>query len=174
MLSAKLEAILFASGEPLYINDIKKILQIRDIEPVILELESKLRDRGITLLKLDKKLQLCAKPEYADVVRLALEERKEHKLSKSALEVLVVTAYYQPITKAKIGKIRGVDSVNTVKGLCTKGFLETCGRLDVIGKPRLYRTTDKFLRVFGIEKLAELPDISEFATRQTEIAGDVC
>jgi segregation and condensation protein B len=136
-------------------------------EESVMEACRQLRDkyvyeqRGIRLVFLDKAVQLCSAPEYADIIRLALETRRQPKLSQQALEVLAVIAYFQPVTKTYIEQVRGVDSAYTVGLLQEKGLIETCGRLDVPGRPLLYRTTPAFLRTFGISSLDELPQLPD-------------
>ena len=97
--------------------------------------------------------------DYADVIRKAFEIRKTAKLSQPALEVLTIIAYYQPTTRAYIDQVRGVDSSYTVGLLLERGLIEECGRLQVPGRPRLYRTTKKFLRDFHLGSLEEMPEM---------------
>ena len=103
--------------------------------------------------------QLCSAPEYGDAVRKAFEIRKSAKLSQPALEVLTIIAYFQPTTRAYVDQVRGVDSSYTVGLLLDRKLIEECGRLQVPGRPHLYRTTKEFLRVFHISSLEELPEI---------------
>ena len=115
--------------------------------------------RGIRLVRMEDSYQLCSSPDYADVIRKAFEIRKTAKLSQPALEVLTIIAYYQPTTRAYIDQVRGVDSSYTVGLLLERGLIEECGRLQVPGRPRLYRTTKKFLRDFHLGSLEELPEM---------------
>jgi len=117
--------------------------------------------RGIRLVRLDNALQLCSSPEYADYIRLALETRKPPQLTQPATEVLAIIAYFQPVTRAYIEQVRGVDSSYTVGLLQDRGLIEPCGRLAVPGRPVLYRTTKDFLRVFSISSLEELPELPD-------------
>ena len=164
-IEGALEGILFASGEPVAINRIAGVLAV-DTE-IIVDVATRLADkysferRGIRLIRIDDSLQLCSSPEYADYIRMALETRKPPQLTQPALEVLAVVAYFQPVTRAYIDQVRGVDSAYTVSILSDRGFIEPCGRLAVPGRPVLYRTTATFLRTFGIESLAELPELPE-------------
>lgn len=160
-----IEAVLFASGEPV---PIKRFCMLLDkSEKEILDAAKKLADdyvfhqRGIRLLRLENSLQLCSAPEYHDYIRMALETRKPPKMSAAAIEVLAIAAYHQPVTRAYIEQIRGVDSSYTVGVLTERGLIEPCGRLDVPGRPVVYRTTAEFLRVFGLSSLDELPKLSE-------------
>ena len=115
--------------------------------------------RGMRLVRMEDTWQLCSAPEYADVIRRAFEIRKPAKLSQPALEVLTVIAYYQPTTRAYVDQIRGVDSSYTVGLLLDRHLIEECGRLQVPGRPRLYRTTKAFLRAFHLKSLDDLPEI---------------
>ena len=146
-LMSAMEAILFASGEPVPAARIAQVLGAAEDE-VYTAAETLERGSGIRLLRLDKKLQLCSAPEHSQTVTHALEQRKPPKLSPSALEVLAITAYFQPVTRAYIDQIRGVDSSYTVGVLIDRGLIEACGKLDVPGRPILYRTTEDFLRCF--------------------------
>ena len=110
---------------------------------------------------MDNKLQLCSAPEYAQLIIKTLEQRKPPMLSQSALETLAIVAYYQPVTRAVIEKMRGVDSSYTVSALQDRGLIEACGKLEAPGRPTLYATTDAFLRVMGIETLQQLPPLPE-------------
>ena len=163
-----LEAILFVSGEPVKLSRIAAVLGVDDFD--IDAAANRMRDRysfdrrGIRLVKLDDTLQLCSSPEYADYIRLALETRKPPQLSPPALEVLTIIAYFQPITKAYIEQVRGVDSAYTVGLLLERGLIEACGRLDAPGRPMLYKTTHIFLRTFGLESLRDLPELPETET----------
>ena len=115
--------------------------------------------RGLRLLRLDASYQLCSAPEYADYVRKTLESRKPARLSQPALEVLAIIAYYQPVTRAYVDQVRGVDSSYTVGLLLERDLIEESGRLAVPGRPILYRTTKTFLRSFGLSSLEELPEL---------------
>ena len=119
--------------------------------------------RGIRLLRMEDSWQLCSSPDYADVIRKAFEIRKPAKLSQPALEVLTIIAYYQPTTRAYVDQIRGVDSAYTVGLLLNRGLIEEAGRLQVPGRPHLYRTTKQFLRAFHLTSLDDLPEMPDLA-----------
>lgn len=160
---AALEGILFAAGEPVALD---RICQAVDADPETVEkVLRKLEDyysyerRGIRLIRMEENYQLCSAPEYADVIRRTFEIRKPAKLSQPALEVLTIIAYYQPTTRAYVDQIRGVDSSYTVGLLLDRKLIEECGRLQVPGRPRLYRTTKNFLRAFHLSSLEELPEM---------------
>jgi segregation and condensation protein B len=160
-----IEAILFAAGYPVTFKKLAEVLEISviTIKDAVNELQSSLEieNRGIRLIIVSDACQLCSKEEFEQYVRRALGIRREGKLSNSSLEVLAIVAYNQPITKAKIEKIRGVDSSYAVSTLCDRRLIEAKGRLDAPGKPILYGTTDDFLRCFGLSSLYELPDYEE-------------
>ena len=113
------------------------------------------------ILRLDDKVQMCSAPEYAAVISRCLEQRKPPMLSQPALETLAVVAYFQPVTRAYVEQVRGVDSSYTVSMLAERGLIEECGRLEAPGRPALFRTTDVFLRTMGVSKLSELPALPE-------------
>ena len=110
-------------------------------------------------IRLEDTWQMCSAPDYADIIRKAFEIRKSAKLSQPALEVLSIIAYYQPTTRAYVDQVRGVDSAYTVGLLLDRKLIEECGRLQVPGRPRLYRTTKNFLRAFHLTSLEDLPDL---------------
>ncbi len=164
-IRAACEAILFASGEPVEAVRIAEALEL-DTEVVtgaLWELSRSLDERqsGICLLKLGSKYQLCSRVEYAQQVRSVLDIKKNTPLSPAAFEVLAVVAYNQPVTKAYIEQIRGVDCSGVVSTLCQRGLLEEKGRLDLPGRPLLYGTTPDFLRCFCLTSLADLPELPE-------------
>lgn len=118
--------------------------------------------RGIKLLRLDDRYQLASRADYAQAVRNTLETRKPQNLTPSALEVLAIIAYKQPVTKTYIEQVRGVDSAYTLGSLVDKGLVQDCGRLDVPGRPILYQTTETFLRAFGLSSVSQLPALESF------------
>ena len=176
-IEAAVEGILFASGEPVHIDRICLAAELdRPTAELVLQ---KLMDyysferRGMRLLRLEDSWQLCSAPEYADVIRRAFEIRKPAKLSQPALEVLTIIAYYQPTTRAYVDQIRGVDSSYTVGLLLDRHLIEECGRLQVPGRPRLYRTTQAFLRAFHLNSLEDLPEMPGMETDgQLRLAED--
>lgn len=162
-IESAVEGILFASGEPVQTDRICVALEMD--RPTVEQVLQKLMDyyayerRGIRLLHMEDTWQLCSAPDYADVIRRAFEIRKPAKLSQPALEVLTIIAYYQPTTRAYVDQIRGVDSSYTVGLLVERKLIEECGRLQVPGRPRLYRTTKNFLRSFHLTSLEDLPSL---------------
>lgn len=168
-----IEAILFAAGEPVETERIAAAVEC-DTDAVDLaarELMDELafERRGVRVLHLDKAYQMCSSGEMSSFVTKALETRKPPKLSASQLETLTVIAYYQPATRAYVEQIRGVDSSYSVGALLNKHLIEECGRLNVPGRPILYRTTADFLRTFGLESLEELPEIEKMQFGKREL-----
>ena len=167
-ITAAVEGILFASGEPVHIDRICMALELdRPTAELILQ---QLADyysferRGVRLVQMEDTYQMCSAPEYADIIRRAFEVRKRAKLSQPALEVMTIIAYYQPTTRAYVDQIRGVDSSYTVGLLLERQLIEECGRLQVPGRPRLYRTTKAFLRAFHLNSLEDLPEMPGLET----------
>lgn len=164
-ISSAIEAILFAAGDSVPIARLSLILEVYEgeIENAASALAEKYiaEGRGIRILKLGDKLQMCSAPEYANYITKILEQRKPPMLSQSALETLAVVAYFQPVTRAYIDQVRGVDSSYTVGVLTQRGLIEPCGKLDVPGRPTVFRTTDVFLRTMGISELSELPPLPD-------------
>lgn len=164
-LQRALMAVLFAAGEPVAASRLAESLQVdeseihRECEALISALSY--HRSGIRIVKLEDAYQMCSSAEMAEYVTKTLETRKPPKLSPSQLETLTVIAYYQPATKAYVETIRGVDSAYSVSALLTKKLIRECGRLNVPGRPILYETTPDFLRVFGMESLADLPEIEK-------------
>lgn len=161
------EAVLFAAGDPIELSRLSEILDVD--EPSLEKIITNLRDyydfeqRGIRIVKLDNAYQMCSSPRHADFIRKALETRKPPRLSPPLLEVLSIIAYRQPVTRAYVEQVRGVDCSYSITSLTEKGLIAESGRLDVPGKPILYRTTKDFLRVFELESLNDLPELPEFA-----------
>ena len=159
----RIEAIIFAAGDPI---EITKISQALDIEENIVKHSiDRLRQRyleqksALDILYLGGAVQLCPLPEYADYIRAALALRRATPLSQAALEVLATVAYNQPVTRAFIDQVRGVDCSGTLRALVEKGLVEEAGRLQIPGKPISYRTTQVFLRSFGLDSLEQLPTL---------------
>lgn len=169
-ISSAIEAILFAAGDSIPIDRLSLILGTPEDEVSLIarELAEKYEreGRGMRVLRLDDRLQMCSAPEYAPYITRALEQRKPPMLSQPALETLAVVAYFQPVTRAYIDQVRGVDSSYTVGVLAESGLIEVCGKLDVPGRPSLFRTTDVFLRTMGIEKLSELPPLPDMSSTE--------
>ncbi len=162
-ISGAIEAILYAAGHPvayerlsdvlgLSIPDVKKI-----VEAMSEEYNSEKSTRGILLLMYPDSCQFSTKEEYMPYIREALGIKRGGNLSNSTMEALAVVAYNQPVTRSYVDSVRGVDSSYAMTSLIDKNLIACCGRLDAPGRPMLYATTEKFLRVFGLNSLDELP-----------------
>ncbi len=164
-IQSALEAVLFAVGEPIEIERLSQALEIDVIllENALAELAADYEERnaGLRLLKLENKYQICTAKQYADEIRKVLEVRRNTPLSQAAFEVLAVIAYNQPVTKAFVEQVRGVDCSGVISSLCQKQLIEEKGRLDLPGRPLIYGTTANFLRCFCVSSLDELPSLPE-------------
>ncbi len=177
----KILAILYASGEAISGEKIAEVLEI-DIEntvKLVRLLDADLTEEGspLQVLSLDRSFQLATRPEYAGIIRKALEIKRNQPLSQAAFEVLAIIAYNQPVTRGFIEQTRGVDSSGIVSSLEEKGLIEEAGRLELPGRPIAYRTTVGFLRTFGVSSLSQLPklpgDEEESAVDSDQLAGQV-
>lgn len=175
-LEARLEAVLFASGDAVGVDRLSEALGVStDLIYAAAESLSNQYDfghRGIILVRLENRLQLASRPDFAEDIRRATENRRPPSLGPAALEVLTIVAYRQPVTRAFVEQLRGVDSGGTVNSLAEKGLIEEAGRLDVPGRPILYRTTEAFLRAFAISSLDELPALPALQTENEQLTLD--
>lgn len=160
-----IEALLFASGEPILLD---RLSEASGIEPetvvkLIDRLERKynVSDSAIRVLRLENSYQLSTREEYAPYIKRAMENKRQARLSPAALEVLAVVAYNQPVTKAFVEQVRGTDSSGVINTLVERELLYEAGRLELPGRPITYKTTDNFLRCFKLESLAQLPSLPD-------------
>ncbi len=163
--TAAIEAILFASGASVEASRIAEALEISEKQAIeyaeaLIE-EYKAADRGITILRLDNSFQMISNKEYAPEIRTVMDLRRNTPLSQAALEVLAVVAYNQPVTKAFVEQVRGVDCSGVIGSLTSKDLIEEKGRLELPGRPLLYGTTENFLRCFNLQSLDDLPPLPE-------------
>lgn len=163
--TAAIEAILFASGASVEASRIAETLEISEKQAIeyaeaLIE-EYKAADRGITILRLDNSFQMISNKEYAPQIRTVMDLRRNTPLSQAALEVLAVVAYNQPVTKAFVEQVRGVDCSGVIGSLTSKDLIEEKGRLELPGRPLLYGTTENFLRCFNLQSLDDLPPLPE-------------
>lgn len=172
-IQAAVEAVLFAAGEPLEISRISEAFEIEDdqTEQILLNLSAELDERnsGICLLKLENKYQLSTREKYASQIRTVLEVKKNTPLSQAAFEVLALVAYNQPVTKAFVEQVRGVDCSGVISTLCQKKLIEERGRLELPGRPLVYGTTSEFLRCFSLSSLDDLPELPEHETGERQL-----
>ena len=173
-----LEAVLFAAGDSVSIDKLSGIINQdkKTTEGILSNMEMKYTgaSRGIMLRQLGTNYQLCTKPQYEDyIVQLGIA-RKKQGLSQAAYEALAIIAYHQPVTRALVEQIRGVNSDNVIVNLVEKNLIQEIGRQDGPGKPKLYGTTEEFLRVFGFSSLRDLPqaDMNEIQTTIEDIPID--
>lgn len=176
-IESAIEAILYAAGYPVKYTKLSEVLglEVKDVKTMVehMAIQYNKEDsiRGINLLMFEETCQFCTKEQYAPYIREALGIRRGGNLSASSLEVLAVVAYNQPVTRAYVDTVRGVDSSYAMNSLIDKGLIETSGRLDAPGRPMIYSTTEKFLRVFGINSLEDLPkteSLEEIAKNEAE------
>lgn len=169
-LESTLEAVLFAAGDAVSIDRLCEALELprETVLEAARELSSRydFEQRGLMLRRIADKLQLCSRPMYAEAVRRVTETRKNASLSPAALEVLTIIAYRQPVPRAFIDQLRGVDSGGTLSSLAEKQMIEEAGRLEVPGRPILYRTTEHFLQAFALESLDDLPALPAFTDNE--------
>ena len=163
-----IEGLLFAYGNPLSEDKILKVLNLnkKDLLNIIEEMNNKYKssNRGIMIRKINDSYQLCTKPEYYDYLKELTEPKQEPGLSQAAYEILAIIACNKPITRARIEQIRGVNCESAISKLLDYDLIKEAGRLDAPGRPILYETTEKFLRVFGFssdEEVAAFLDDSE-------------
>lgn len=162
-LISKLEAMLFAAGDPVEASKLAEVLDI-DIESVTKMLGHlgalyDERESGLMLIKIDNKYQLCTREKHSDEVRKLLEIKKNTPLSNAAFEVLAIIAYNKTVTRSFVEQVRGVDCSGPISSLVQKGLIEEKGRLDLPGRPLIYGTTDRFLRCFSLNSLDDLPEL---------------
>lgn len=160
---AVVEAIMFAHGDPITPEKLSEASGI-DLETTVklidqLERRYNVQESGLRIIRLNDGFQISTRPEYSDYIKSALETRRQQPLSQAAMETLSIIAYNQPVTKSFVEQVRGIDSSSVVNTLVERDLLEEAGRLDLPGRPVAYRTTDTFLRCFGISSLRELPPL---------------
>lgn len=175
-LADVIEAILFVSGNEVSVSEITEKLNVSDMEiyAALEILKNRFsRNNGINLLVFNDKLQFSSNPELVDYVSAVLNPIREKELTKAMLETLSIIAYKQPITKAEIEELRGVDSSYAISMLVKLDMIYVAGKKDAIGKPLLYKTTDEFLKRFSLTSLSELPDTEQLMERIKTLESDV-
>ncbi len=161
-----IESLLFAAGDAVELDRMADIVDVdkRSLRNILKEMmdEYHFERRGIQIIKLEDAYQMCTRGEYHDYIAMLAEPRRKQSLSNAAIEVLAIVAYKQPVTRSAIEHIRGVNCDYVVNRLVERGLIEEVGRLDAPGRPLLFGTTQEFLRCFGVEGVAELPEYEEF------------
>lgn len=161
---AAIEAVLFSMGDAVCIKDLASVLSIdeKTLEKVLADmmLRYEEEDRGIKIVKLEQSYQLCTKNEYYDILSGLVNMPKKHSLTDSLMETLSIVAYKQPVTRQEIEAIRGVSCVHAINRLVEYNLITEVGRLDAVGRPILFGTTEDFLRCFGVSSMDELPSIT--------------
>ncbi len=167
------ENLLFITDRPLKPSRIAEVVETvnaKRVLEIIQELTREYEDTGraIRILEIGGGYQMCTKPEYGRWVRRLYNEKMTTRLSNAALETLAIVAYKQPVTRAEMEMIRGVDVAAPLEKLLERGLVRVLGKRDTIGRPMVYGTTDEFLRLFGLNKISELPDLQVFAAKQLQ------
>ena len=166
-----IEGLMYLWGDPLDISDISKILDLgkKETREILEEMTEEFnRDRGLLIKKYDDSYQFVTRDEYFDFYTKLIKPERKPKLSNSSMEVLSIIAYKQPITRIEIDNIRGVKSSSSINTLVKRDLIEEAGRLDTIGKPIVYRTSEKFLKYFDINSLDDLPKIDDIKKKEEE------
>ena len=161
---AAIEAILFSVGEAIDIKELAKVLELEvsDLDKTIDDMAEKYKDedRGIHIVRLENAVQLCTKNKYYDILTKVVNMPQKHSLTDSLMETLSIVAYKQPVTRQEIEAIRGVSCVHAINKLVEYKLIAEVGRLDAVGRPILFGTTEDFLRSFGVTSMDELPVIT--------------
>ena len=164
------EGLLFASGDPVSLERLSEILEVdrKTMRLILSNMAASFQNskRGILLRELNGCYQLCTRPEHFAYISRLVEPRQKQALSQAAFETLSIVAYNQPVTRARIEMIRGVNSDSAISRLVERNLIREAGRLDSPGKPVLYETTEEFLRSFGFRSVKDLP-ILELETMRT-------
>jgi segregation and condensation protein B len=169
-----IENLLLASDQPVSADLLYQTFLGRssreDLQAILKELQEDYQSRNLQIVEVADGFQLCTRSEYSDWIRKLLKLDKSFKLSRAALDTLAIIAYKQPLTRAEVDEIRGVDSSGVVRTLLEKKIISPAGRKNVPGKPMMFRTTQKFLEYFGLRDLSEMPTLEDF---NEELEGEV-
>lgn len=168
-----IETLLFITDRPVKVSRLVDVIEnttAKEVREAITQLQDDYAVRGsaVQITEIAGGFQMGTKPEYGRWVRRLYNEKMTTKLSNAALETLAIIAYKQPLTRAEMEAIRGVDVAGPLEKLLDRGLVRVVGRKDTIGHPMVYGTTDEFLRMFGLNKVAELPDLQVFAAKTLE------
>jgi segregation and condensation protein B len=169
-----IEAVMFAYSDPISIEELNDIineeLSRKEIELMLDSLIDEYREnsRGIQIIKLEDKYQMTTNKDYSDFIKKVLEPKKKKSLSQATLETLTIIAYKQPITKVEVEEIRGVKCDRAIQTLLENELIKDAGRLERIGKPIIYKTTNEFLKLLSIETLRDLPPLENYEDNNNE------
>jgi len=165
-IKSLIESLLFVAGEPVRVEQLARALEVEPtmVEEALGQLSEEYRERGLRLQREDRRVQMVTAPEAAEVIERFLGLQLSRRLSPAALETLAIVAYQQPVTRAQIEAVRGVNCDGVLRTLVRKGLIEEVGRLPQAGRPILYGTTFEFLQYFGLHSLEELPPLEGEAT----------
>jgi len=169
-----IETLIFITDKPLSVSKIVELIDIPEVneelvKELIKELQTEYLSRSaIEIREVAEGYQMATKPEFSEYVRRLYRDRTLLRLSPAAIETLAIIAYKQPITKAEIEEIRGVDSTTVLETLLERRLIKIVGRKEVVGRPLLYGTTQEFLKYFGISSLNDLPPIEQFIEQNTQ------
>ena len=168
-----IETLLFITDRPVKVSRLVDVIEntnAKEVREAITKLQDMYTVRGsaIQIMEIAGGYQMCTKPEYGRWVRRLYNEKMTTRLSNAALETLAIIAYKQPLTRAEMEAIRGVDVAGPLEKLLGRGLVRVVGRKETIGHPMVYGTTDEFLRMFGLNKVTELPDLQVFAAKNLE------
>ena len=169
---AIIESVLFSAGRVVETKELMAILELsnEDVDAIVQSMKQDFEkeNRGIEIIKVNNGYQMCTKKEYYDYIYPIFDNRAKPSLSNAALETLSIIAYNPKITRAEIEQIRGVNSDGTIYKLLEYNLIEEVGRLDAPGRPTLYKTTNEFLKLFGISSLDELPELPRYKLDENE------
>ena len=167
-----IEAMLFAAGREVSVKELTNALELgaEDIDKIILNIkaEYETRNSGIEIIKVNDSYQLCTRKEYYEYIYPLFDNRSKPNISNAALETLSIIAYNPNVTRAEIEAIRGVNADGTVYKLLEFDLIEEAGKLDAPGRPTMYKVTSKFMKMFGISSLDELPDLPRYKLDENE------
>lgn len=173
-VSVLLEAILFSADEPVPVARLAEAIGVteREVLDAAAKLDKMYEDRGIILERVAGGLMLLTRPEYSDFIERALSRKISMSLSKGTLETLAIIAYRQPVTRRDIEAARGVNPEASIETLLEKGLIQEAGRKKTLGRPKLYKTTDEFLKKAGLNSIEDLPPLSEAKTSTPKLVPD--
>lgn len=164
------EAMLFTWGDPLELKDMASILEVeeKDLREIVDEMmdEFDYNFRGLKIIKINTSYQIVTRPEHFEWIKKLTSDNKSKNLSNAALETLSIIAYRQPVIKSDIEAIRGVRCERSIETLMNRGLVIETGRLEKVGRPIIYGTTDAFLRSFGLEAIDDLPPLSDYKEKE--------